>query len=80
MLAQLWPPELQRRHWYANEVGFADHAPGVPVSTWPGFVVPETTGSAVTAGVGPPVAGTAVFSHQLTAPLRTGARKSVFSA
>jgi hypothetical protein len=45
------PSELQRRHWYAVDVGAGLHVPAPAVSVCPSRAVPETLGE--TEYVGP---------------------------
>ena len=51
MLAQLWPPELQRRHWYLNVIGVVlDQLPVLATSVSPCLAVPAIAGSEVFRG------------------------------
>ncbi|HTQ67702.1 MAG TPA: hypothetical protein VMI13_03335 [Solirubrobacteraceae bacterium] len=46
------PAELQRCHWYANDVGLFDHEPLDPFSLSPSTGEPEITGKPVFTGTG----------------------------
>ena len=50
MSTQALPEPLQRRHWYANEVGLPAHAPVSTVTVVPACAVPEIKGVAVDVG------------------------------
>ena len=51
MFPQFAPPESQRRHWYANEIGCVpDHVPGSADNVCPACPLPETVGTAVFTG------------------------------